>query len=80
MNEYRVQPIGLAAPTLNVNEFDKPNATVAGWGVTRESGRQSRILRAVNVPVVGKMLLFSPQCADKKSNKSLEDRDVTFLG
>ena len=43
-----VQPIGIAPIHTDVTGY----ATVAGWGVTRESGPQSRILRAVKVPIV----------------------------
>ena len=51
---HSVQPIGLAPENLDVFELNQKNATVAGWGVTSEGGRQSNILMAVNVPVVGK--------------------------
>ena len=51
---HSVQPIGLAPENLDVFELNQKNATVAGWGVTSEGGRQSKILMAVNVPIVGK--------------------------
>ena len=53
---HSVQPIGLAPENLDVFELNQENATamVAGWGVTSEGGRQSKILMAVNVPIVGK--------------------------
>ena len=52
---HNVQPIGLAPENLDVFELNQENATVAGWGVTSEGGRQSKILMAVNVPIVGKI-------------------------